>query len=103
MNPINRIGQKVRCVGDERVWLLFVCPTLKVFPRNGVTYTVAGFEEHQGLPCIHLREIAGLECACKSLSGVPWLIAAFRPLDERETDIGELRALLVDEPEKVPA
>lgn len=103
MNAINRVGQKVKCIGDERIWLLLVCPTLKVFPRLGETYTVAGFEHYQAFPAIHLREIAGLSCACLRISGVPWLISAFKPLDERETDISELRALLVPAPGKVPA
>lgn len=94
MNPINRIGQKVCCVGDERVWFAFVCPSLKVYPKKGEVYTVAGFETYAGLPGIHLREIGGIECACNGLSGVPWLISAFRPLDERRTDISELQSLL---------
>jgi hypothetical protein len=32
---------------------------------------------------------------------VPWLLSAFRPLDERKTDIGELQSLLV--PTTTPA
>jgi hypothetical protein len=96
MNPINRVGQKVRCVGDERVWLFMVCPVLKSYPKRGEIYTVAGFGDVAGTgrPGIHLREIADLECACKQTSGVPWLLSAFRPLDERKTDIGEFQALL---------
>lgn len=105
MNPINRIGQKVRCVGDERVWLTMVCPSLKDYPRKGEVYTVTGFESYHGLAGIHLREVAPLECDCKRISGVPWLISAFRPLDERQTDISEFTSILDKAPtiDRVPA
>lgn len=104
MNPINRIGQKVVCTGDERIWLFFICPTLKDYPKRGEVYTVAGFETtYAGLPGIHLREVADLECACSGITGAPWLITAFRPLDERKTDISELQTLLDRVPEGVSA
>lgn len=103
MNPINRVGQKVRCVGDERVWLIFVCPSLKQYPKQGEVYTVSGFETYAGLPAIHLREIGDLECACLRVSGAPWLLSAFKPLDERKTDIGELQSLLNPTPATVDA
>ena len=35
-----------------------------------------------------------MECAC--FKNKPWLLSAFRPLDERKTDIGELLKLLGD-------
>lgn len=103
MNPINRIEQKVLCVGDERIWLAFVCPSLREYPKKGQVYTVTGFETYGGLPGIHLREVAPIACECMGVSGLPWLISAFRPLDERKTDIGELQSILNRQPEEVPA
>ena len=96
MNPINRIGQKVICVGDERVWFVYVCPTIVDFPKRGEVYTVAGFANvgDSTLPGIHLREVPPLECACKSIVGAAWLLSAFRPVDERKTDISEFNSLL---------
>jgi hypothetical protein len=104
MNAINRIGQKVICVGPEMIWRS-VCPTLEVLPVRGQVYTVTGFEEVDGLPAIHLREIEGFSCECGGFSNAPWLISAFRPVDERKTDISAFTELLntTKAPERVDA
>ena len=105
MNAIIRIGQKVICVVPDRFWTQQVCPSLKVIPRHGEVYTVTGFEDLHGVPCIHLREIAGLSCECGGISNAPWLIQAFRPVDERKTDISVLTEILnkTNAPERIKA
>jgi hypothetical protein len=105
MNPINRIGQKVICVVPDRFWTQQVCPSLKVIPRKDEVYTVTGFEDLHGVPCIHLREIVGLSCECGGLNNAPWLIQAFRPVDERKTDISVFAEILnkTNAPERIKA
>jgi hypothetical protein len=105
MNPINRIGQKVICVVPDRFWTQQVCPSLKVTPRKGEVYTVTGFEDLNGVPCIHLREIAGLSCECGGINNAPWLIAAFRPVNERKTDISVFTEIMhkTNAPERIKA
>jgi hypothetical protein len=77
---------------------------VREYPKRGEVYTVTGFADTvAGLPGSHLREVADLKCACHGISNVPWLISAFRPLDERKTDIGALTSILDRQPEKVPA
>jgi hypothetical protein len=73
---------------------------------EGQTYTVAGFADSFGHPGIHLAEVPGYQCACKKIPVSSWPIFAFRPVDERQTDIGALKDLLQTipaAPEKVDA
>jgi hypothetical protein len=108
MNPINRDGQKVICVSDHRAWL-FVCPTITVYPRARETYTVSGFapikmkDGSEDIPGIHLRELEGFTCSCGGFTNEPWPVEAFRPVDERKTDISAFTQLLDKTPEKVRA
>lgn len=97
MNAINRVGQKVCCVAPEQIWLI-VCPSIREYPRKGQVYTVIAFEDVFGLAGVRLREIGGNSCKCAGFEDKPWLLAAFRPLDERKTDIGELQTLLNPSP-----
>ena len=105
MNPINRIGQKVVCNVDRSLWLLYGCGNvLKMAPNKGDVFTVSGFETWRGIPCIHLRELANMECTCLKYSS-PWPIAAFRPVDERTTDISAFTEILntTKAPERIDA
>lgn len=92
---INRIGQKVVCV-----WPAWAhgCGSLKCFPLENETYTVTAFARtagrDNGLPGIHLAELPGFECECKNIGPSSWPIIAFRPVDERETDISAFKDLL---------
>jgi hypothetical protein len=95
MNPINRVGQRVLCVHPPSGWLK-ACPALRVWPMRGEAYTVAGFETIEGIPGVHLREIAGVYCECSRLENAPWPLRCFRPLDERKTDIGVFERVLDD-------
>lgn len=102
MNGINRRGQKVRCIAG---FYIETCngdvlpPACPLTPQVGETYTVDGFlltgivvdrgtvTKHG--PGIVLREINSPTCdCCSNLMG--WPIVAFRPLDERKTDISTL-------------
>jgi hypothetical protein len=90
---IDRCGQKVQCIQDEMLWQ-FVCWELPCWPHLDAVYTVSGFGEIEGHPGVHLREISGVTCACTGLNNAPWPIEIFRPLDARQTDIGELTKIL---------
>ena len=103
---INRVGQKVVCVASASLWQ-FVCSRYYIiggFPEFGRTYTVTAFENivPSGRPGVHLAEMPGLTCECKSIRNSSWPIAAFRPVDERETDISALQALLDTAPAEAP-
>jgi hypothetical protein len=95
MNAINRIGQKVVCVAENAIWS-YVCETLRVHPMKGSVYTVTGFATIiSDIPGIHLRELGGFTCSCSGADNQAWPISAFRPLDQRKTDISEFEKLLV--------
>lgn len=94
MNGIDRIGQKVVCVVPVEFWLLGICISMPAFPRQDRTYTVAGFEDSSGHPGIHLQEIAGIDCPCRKLTNTAWPLSAFRPVNERKTDISQFESLL---------
>ena len=93
MNPINRVGQKVVCVMPANVWLLGVCISLTDYPVKDRVYTVSGFENSLSHPGIHLTELSGITCPCKGLKDLAWPISAFRPVDERKTDISQFTKL----------
>ena len=102
MNGINRRGQKVVCVAEVTVIVGDISALRKYdgpAPRREAVYTVDGFIESVLLagpfgtvPGIALMEIP---CVLKppGMQPMGWPIAAFRPLDQRETDISELRKL----------
>lgn len=102
MNAINRREQKVVCVATINVWIGNTVETLQLYdgptPEPERVYTVDGFIESGfildaprsgSLPGIALVEIP---CSLTSATMEPlgWPIAAFRPLDERATDISAL-------------
>lgn len=104
MNPINRRGQKVRCIADFELELangeLYRGPV----PKCGETYTVQDFVDNSGIavaddgdtedigPAIVLFEI-GSPFLRVSRRVIGWPICVFRPVDERETDISALIGL----------
>jgi hypothetical protein len=95
--PINRIGQKVACTWPAFAWKLG-CLSIARYPVENQAYTVAAFADTFGKPGIHLSEVPGFECACKGIGLSAWPLAAFRPVDERETDISALKDLLTPVP-----
>jgi hypothetical protein len=99
MNPISRIGQRVICVQHPSIWPT-ICSALRTWPQLDQVYTVAGFATIEDLPGIHLRELAGVTCACFDLVNAPWPLECFRPVQTRETDIGALKQLLNDANER---
>jgi hypothetical protein len=96
MSSINRVGQKVVCtVGEWKAWVVVCSSTMESRPREGEVYTVTGFaDDSRGCPAIHLLELRGYDCACRDASNEPWDIRAFRPADERKTDISEFESIL---------
>ena len=98
MNAINRIGQKVICV--IRMVAQYedgVCSSEGV-PQVNCAYTVSGFvsaptQLAPGIvmhsPGITLTEVDSPECSCCG-ARMGWPIQAFRPVNERKTDIGDL-------------
>jgi hypothetical protein len=95
MNAINRIGQKVICVAENAIWQ-YLCETIRTHPIKGSIYTVTGFAPIMGdVPGIHLRELDGFSCTCSGVANAAWPISAFRPLDQRKTDISQFEKLLV--------
>lgn len=92
---INRVGQKVACVWPAETWRAG-CPAIRQYPVYIEVYTVAAFAETAGrpLPGIHLVELPGFQCACKRIAPSAWPLSAFRPADERQTDISALEDLL---------
>jgi len=113
MNGINRRGQKVVCVAEIELVLLSGRTYPGPMPQVDETYTVVDFA-HSGCvrgigieaealaPGIVLREIPSpRSTADHRLFGFP--IIAFRPLDERETDIGDLLKLQAPTKQTEPA
>jgi hypothetical protein len=94
MNAINRVSQKVVCIRDLRGMAMRACHNITWGPEENKVYTVAGFEDWDGTPCIHLIEVPGLRCECATIVDKPWPISCFRPVDERKTDISQFRELL---------
>jgi hypothetical protein len=92
MNAINRRGQKVICVQDHALWANFCCDL--PWPLLDQIYTVSGFGEIEHHPGIFLLELPPVSCSCHQLSGAPWPIECFRPLDQRATDISALTKIL---------
>jgi len=99
---INRCGQKVICIQDHSLWQTFCCD-LPCWPLLDQTYTVSGFGQIEGHPGIYLHELSGVTCGCFQLDNAPWPLEIFRSLDQRNTDINELKKLLVKTPERVCA
>jgi hypothetical protein len=97
MSGIDRIGQRVVCVQDHVVWANFCCDAITRWPLLDEIYTVAGFAEIDGVPGIFLAELPPVTCECHLLSGAPWPLQCFRPLDERKTDIGSLTKILTEQ------
>ena len=92
---INRIGQKVVCVWPAHAFKA-ACYAIQQFPVEKEAYTVSAFADTAGhpLPGIHLAELPGFACACKRVASSSWPLIAFRPADERQTDISALKDLL---------
>jgi hypothetical protein len=101
MNAINRAGQRVVCVQHPDVWQMFCCGLS--WPRLNTVYTVAGFGEIENCPGIYLAELPPVACSCHRLEAAPWPIECFRPVDQRQTDIGELTKLLDQTPQPIVA
>lgn len=99
MNPINRRGQKVVCVIAFEYEICGSTPEVSSLSL-GEVYTVDDFldlshalVEARLWPGITLVEYPGLRIKLAS-TGVwepmGWPLVAFRPVDERETDISDL-------------
>jgi hypothetical protein len=106
---IDRVGQKVVCVVEFDIFLLDGSRYGPV-PVKDQVYTVAAFGEfpfsfdqaRKGMPGISLVEVPDIQ-APRSGSEAPWPMIAFRPVDERKTDISEIvrNALDVKAPTRV--
>lgn len=100
MNGINRRGQKVVCIAD----MVITCRSHTgierkypgPFPVMEGVYTVVNFimsgidmdEPDKGKsPGLELAEVPTVMCCCGCGAKAGWPIFAFRPLDERKTDI----------------
>ena len=92
MSDINRIDQKVICI-QPKIFFWVMCLGVDC-PIEGQVYSVAGFADALTEPGIHLREIAGFTCACRDITNGAWPMRAFRPVDQRKTDISDLAKLL---------
>ena len=68
--------------------------SMEHWPLFGGVHTVAGFDPIEGLPGIYLYELPRVDCECSKLINAPWPLDIFEPLDERKTDISDLRQLL---------
>lgn len=106
---INRVGQKVVCMWPAWAWAAG-CASLSRFPLENAVYTVDAFARtagrDNGVPGIYLAELPGFECECKKIAPSSWPLSAFRPADERHTDISALKDLLTPipaAPERVDA
>jgi hypothetical protein len=105
MSGINRRGQKVACIAHMNVWIGRTAATLAPYegtvPKVDEVYTVDGFIESGfllGSPTPGtVPGIALVEIVCPltdpGMKPMGWPMAGFAPVDERETDISELRKL----------
>src|ERR1700752_4833052 len=89
---ITRIDQRVICIAEFDV----TCAFIRVLPKEGTIYRVAGFAECAGGgPGIYLREIDPAYCPCWRMKP-PFDIRAFRPVDEVEKKNEHVTKMLKD-------
>jgi hypothetical protein len=93
MYGIDRAGQKVICVIDHSLWADFCCD-VQSWPLQDEIYTVSGFGEIENEPGVFLYELPCITCACSGLSGSPWPLEIFRPVNTARADIGIFTRLL---------
>lgn len=103
-----RVGQKVICVNDEflhRSW-----DYVDIKPRRGEVYTIHSivkgwFLNHPNVLAFYLEEIINkpVKWAIKDISEAPFWSERFRPVIERETDIGFAHEILRKVTKRKPA
>lgn len=115
MSGINRRGQKVVCVIEVEYESATSGELFAISPRLGKIYTVRDFvDRNKGvIRCADLPDfpldlfidLIELESpvVIRTKEPIGWPIAAFRPVQTRETDLGDLLRLQTPTKQKEPA